>query len=102
MVSNIPSCHYMLLMQPSGLKSSSNQFHVLFTCKITTATGDNPIAVNKNYMPVCWLEVSTRKVLRPVTSTQVSLGFPVSISKHSDSSQHSKLPLHASHVALLT
>ena len=24
---------------PPGLKSSSNQFHVLFTCKITTATG---------------------------------------------------------------
>jgi len=27
------------------------------------------------------LEVSTRKVLRPATSTQVFLGFPVSISK---------------------
>ena len=32
-------------------------------------------------MPDCWLEVSTRKVLRPATSTQVFLGFPVSISK---------------------
>ena len=30
------------------------------------------------------------------------LGFPVSISKCSDGSQHSKLPLHASHVALPT
>ena len=30
------------------------------------------------------------------------LGFPVSISKRSDGSQHSKLPLHASHVALQT
>ena len=29
-------------------------------------------------------------------------GFPVSISKCSDGSQHSKLPLHASHVALPT
>ena len=29
-------------------------------------------------------------------------GFPVSISKRSDGSQHSKLPLHASHVALRT
>ena len=28
-----------------------------------------------------WLEVSIRKVLRPATSTQVFLGFPVSISK---------------------
>ena len=38
-VPKIPSCHYMLLMQPSRLNFSSNQFHVLFTCKITTATG---------------------------------------------------------------
>ena len=30
------------------------------------------------------------------------LGFPVSISKCSDGSQHSKLPLHASYVALQT
>ena len=52
--------------------------------------------------PDCWLEVSIRKVLRPATSTQVFLGFPVSISERSDGSQHSKLPLHASHVALLT
>ena len=28
-------------------KFSSNQFHVLYTCKITTATGLQPIAVNK-------------------------------------------------------
>ena len=47
-------------------------------------------------------EVSTRKVPRPATSTQVFLGFPVSISKFWDGSQHSKLPLHASHVALPT
>ena len=33
------------------------------------------------YMPDCWLEVSTRKVLRPAIPTQVFLGFPVSISK---------------------
>ena len=39
MVSKTPSCHYMLLMQPSRLKFSSNQFQVLCTCKITTATG---------------------------------------------------------------
>ena len=54
------------------------------------------------YMPDCWLEVSIRKVLRPATWTQVFLGFPLSISKRSDGSQHSKLPLHASHVALQT
>ena len=36
------------------------------------------------------------------TSTQVFLGFPVPVSKCSDGSQHSKLPLHASHVALRT
>ena len=39
MVPNIPSCHYMRLMQPSLLKFSSKQFHILYTCKITTATG---------------------------------------------------------------
>jgi len=50
----------------------------------------------------CWLEVSTRKVLRSATSTQVFLGFPVSISKCWDGSQDPKLPLHASHVALPT
>jgi len=36
------------------------------------------------------------------TSTQVFLGFPVSISKCWDGSQDSKLPLHASRVALPT
>jgi len=30
---------------------------------------------------LCWLEVSIRKVLRSATTTQVFLGFPVSISK---------------------
>ena len=29
----------------------------------------------------CWLEVSTQKILRPFTSTQVFLGFAVPISK---------------------
>ena len=32
----------MLLMQPSRLKFISNQFHILYTCKITTATGWQP------------------------------------------------------------
>jgi len=32
-------------------------------------------------MPDCWLEVSIRQVLRPGTSAQGFLGFPVSISK---------------------
>ena len=50
----------------------------------------------------CWLEVSIWKVLWPAISTQVFLGFPLSISKCWDGSQHSKLPLHASHVALPT
>ena len=54
------------------------------------------------YMPDCWLAVTIRKVPRPATSTQVFLGFPVSISKCWDSSKDSKLPLHASHVALQT
>jgi len=39
------------------------------------------IAVFLLWMPDCWLEVSIRNVLRPATSTQVFLGFPVSISK---------------------
>jgi len=54
------------------------------------------------YLPDCWLEVSIRKVLRPATSTQVFHGFSVSIIKCWDGSLHSKLPLHASHVALQT
>ena len=33
------------------------------------------------YMPDCWLEVSIRKVVRPATSTQGFLGFPVPKSK---------------------
>jgi len=49
-----------------------------------------------------WLEVSIRKSTRWTNSTQVFLGFPVSISKCSDGSQDSKLPLHASHVAIPT
>jgi hypothetical protein len=53
-------------------------------------------------MTDCWLEVSIRKVLRPATSTQVFLGFPVSISEYWDGSQVSKSLLHASHVALQT
>ena len=39
-------------------------------------------------------------IFTPATSTQVFLGFPVSISKCWDGSRDSKLPLHASHVAL--
>ena len=39
MVPKIPSCHYMLLMQPFRLELSSNQFHILYACKITNATG---------------------------------------------------------------
>ena len=55
----------------------------------------------------CWLAVCIVVVVLcvfvvPATSTQVFLGFSVSISKCSDGSQHSKLPLHASHVALQT
>ena len=42
MVPKIPSCHYMLLVYPSRLKFISNQFHILCTCKITTATGWQP------------------------------------------------------------
>jgi len=39
------------------------------------------IAVFLLQMPDCLLEVSIRKVLRPATSTQVFLGFPVPKSK---------------------
>ena len=53
----------------------------------------NNLAVNKylNIVESCW-----------ISTAQVFIGFPVSISKRSDGSQHSKLPLHASHVALRT
>ena len=57
---------------------------------------------NKIILADSWLEVIIRKVLRPATSTQVFLGFPMSISKCWGGSQDSKLPLHASHVALPT
>jgi len=53
-------------------------------------------------LPDCWLEVIIRKVLRPATSAKVLLGFPVSKSECWDGPQHSKLLLHASHVALPT
>ena len=46
--------------------------------------------------------LSIQKVMRSATSTQIFLGFPVPKSKCWDGSQHSKLPLHASHVALRT
>ena len=59
-------------------------------------------ALDLHYVSDCWLEVSIRKVRRPSTSIQVFLGFPVPKSKCWDGSQDSKLPLHASHVALPT
>jgi hypothetical protein len=42
------------------------------------------------------------KVLRPAISTQVFLGFPGFKSECWDGTRLSKLPLHASHVALPT
>ena len=50
MVPKIPSCHYMLLMQPSRLKFISNKFHVLCTCKMphVLPPGNNSISVNNN------------------------------------------------------
>jgi hypothetical protein len=55
------------------------------------------------YLPDCRLAVGTRKVLLwPATSAQGFLGFPVSKSDCWDGSQHCKLLLHASHVALRT
>ena len=66
---------------------STGLYHIYFRCRTDLLQ-----------LPDCCI----RKVLRPATSTQVFLGFPVSISKCSDGSQHSKLPLHASHVALQT
>ena len=53
-------------------------------------------------LPDCWLEVSIRKVLRPTTSTQF---FFVSLRLKANAEMVpniSKLPLHASHVALPT
>jgi hypothetical protein len=60
-----------------------------------------PLELMFAQLPGGWLEVSTRKVLRPATSAQVFLlGIPVSNSKCWDGSQVFKLTLHASHVAL--
>jgi hypothetical protein len=39
------------------------------------------VAVLHTLVAGCWLEVSIRKVLRPATSAQVFLSFPVSISE---------------------
>ena len=39
------------------------------------------------YLPNCWLEISILKVLRPATSAQFFLGFPVSRSECWDGSQ---------------
>jgi hypothetical protein len=50
----------------------------------------------------CWREASVRKVLRPATSIQVFLVSLCHLSKYWDGSHLSKLPLHASHVALPT
>jgi len=35
------------------LKSSSNQFHVLFICKITTATGQKVVELNRFFLVWC-------------------------------------------------
>ena len=53
-------------------------------------------------LPCYIVPLRPKQVLRPATSTQFFLGFAVSISKCWDDSQDSKLPLHASHVALPT
>jgi len=75
--------------------------------------GDNPTAVNNNNHNNVCIAVSTLGA-GLLASSQYPEGpatghldtgfsrFPVSISKRSDGSQHSKLSLHASHVALLT
>jgi hypothetical protein len=72
----------------SHLKSTFTPSHSFVGCKYIL------------HLPDCWLEVSIRKFLRPATSAQVFLGFPVSKSECWDGSQDSKLLLHASHVAL--
>ena len=67
---------------------------------ITTGTSASTCKTNTTkYQPQQKLQHTTNW---PTTSTQVFLGFPVSKSKCWDGSQDSKLPLHASHVALQT
>ena len=64
MVSKIPSYHYMLLMQPSRLKCSSKQLHVLFTCKITTATGQQPKCSKINIFDItCCVHAQRQELL---------------------------------------
>ena len=97
-------------LQAYHLMQPSNQTKLYFNCNINCNQLIHLYVTDKTAlhccfyfrMPDCWLEVSIRKVLRPATSTQVFLAFPVSISKCWDGSQDSKLPLHASHVALPT
>jgi len=78
----------------SGLNIS---FLILFSCLIK-----QPFAVLVGVLKMHTVGMRYRSGIAGFTSTQVFLGFPVSISKRSDGSQHSKLPLHASHVALQT
>ena len=69
----------------------SSYVYLLYYVCIAVFTSDAGMLARSQYI---------RKVLRPATSTQVFLGFPVPKSKCWDGSQDYKLPLHASHVAL--
>jgi hypothetical protein len=54
--------------------------HLIYMCGVVRCTSCTEFDVAQ--LPGCWLEVSIRKVLRPVISAQVFLlGFPVSKSK---------------------
>ena len=57
------------------------QFSCVYCCHLMCTCCTMCLLLFLLQMPDCWLEVSIRKVLRPATSTQVFLGFPVSISK---------------------
>jgi len=66
----VVSCLVCIVVVVLCVLSSSNVYLLYYLC-IAVFTLDAG----------CWLAVSFRKVLRPATSTQVFLGFPLSISK---------------------
>jgi hypothetical protein len=54
---------------------------LISVCMYVTFYINADFVIIGHYVPDCWLEVSIRKVLRPATSTQFLLGFPMSTSE---------------------
>jgi hypothetical protein len=96
--------HFRFVYQTDPGRKPSAVSHFMSTY-FTTGARQRPAALQNAITIIVsfFLQMLKKlKIFRPATSTQVFLGFPVSISKCWDGSQHSKLSLHASHVAIRT